>query len=347
MLLASILVLGAGMYYELIVERRAAKSAHRRREPMQHAVLEIVLFYCIPCLVVASGGGWWIMRRALTPLDDLAGAAERIQLHNLRDPLPRPRTGDEIDRLSAVLASMTARLDEAFAQMCEFTLHASHELKTPLAVLHGELELCLQDPAATPAQKEVFASLLDEIQRLMKIVSGLAFLAKADAGLALAEDLPVPLHDLVADAVEDSRLLGQAQDIQVELTVGDEVWVKGDRHRLRQLVLNLADNAIKYNRPGGTVRWSVHRAGGEARLEVGNTGPGIPAEKLPRVFDRFYRGDSSHSRDVEGAGLGLAIARSIVLAHGGTLRADSEPGSWTTFRVTLPLAAVQSEGTTR
>ena len=335
-LLASVVIMGAGMYYELVVERKTAKAAGRRKVPMETEVTEIVLFYCLPTMMITVAGGWLLMRRAMAPLDTLTRAAEQIQLHNLRQKLPRSESGDEVDRLTAVLNDMTDRLDRAFVQMHEFSLHASHELKTPLAVLHGELELCLQDPAATPSQRETFASLLDEIQRLMKIVSALAFLAKADAGQALLERQPVDLQDLVTDIVGDAQILAQAKAISVECVECRETVIVADRHRLRQLLLNLTENAIKYNLHGGRVLFSLTHEGEMARFQIANTGPGIEAEKLPKVFDRFYRGDAAHSSEVEGSGLGLTIARWIVEAHGGTIRITSIPDQWTTLTVHLP-----------
>jgi signal transduction histidine kinase len=237
-----------------------------------------------------------------------------------------------------VFNAMTGRLDESFTRIREFTLHASHELKTPLTILQGDLETAMRDPMATPTQREHFASQLDEIQRLAKIVNGLTLLAKADAGqVALAQD-QVRFDELVQDSFSDAQILGQAGRLKVELTACDEVLVQGDRHRLRQLLLNLTDNAIKYNRPDGVVGIDLRRNGNVAKLEVSNTGSGISAALLPRVFDRFFRGEPSHNSAVEGCGLGLSIAQWIVKAHGGDIDVASIPEKLTTVTVTLPLA---------
>ena len=215
----------------------------------------------------------------------------------LRDPLPRTGNGDELDRLTEVFNGMLARLDDSFNRTREFTLHASHELKTPLTILCGETETGLRDESLSAAERERAASLLDELRRLARIVDGLTLLAKADAGQVALKLEPVRLDELVRDNFADAQILAEPHGIQVELAACEEITVRGDRHRLRQLLLNLADNAVKYNQPQGRVTMSLRRAGGTAEFTIANTGAGIPPEVLPRVFDRFYRGDPAHSHD--------------------------------------------------
>jgi signal transduction histidine kinase len=218
-------------------------------------------------------------------------------------------------------------------------LHASHELKTPLTILHGELETELCDEKLSPPQRERLASQLDEVQRLSKIVDGLTLLTKADAGQIQLGHEPVRLDDVVRDAFADAQILAEPCGVKVELSACEELTVRGDRHRLRQLLLNLADNAIKYNAPGGEVKLALRRAGSDALFTIANTGPGIPPELLPKVFDRFFRGDASHNNTVDGSGLGLSIAQWIVSAHRGSIEIASEPAKSTTVTVRLPLAA--------
>jgi len=335
-LLASILLLAGVMYYELVFERAAVKAAGQPGDPVGQEILEITLYYGLPTVLLTIFGGWWLLSRAIAPLNRLVAAAERFQIHNLHEQLPRSGNGDEVDRLARALNASNARLEDAFKRIQEFTLHASHELKTPLAVLHGEIETALNDPAATPAQQEAFASQLDELQRLSKIVEGLTLLAKADAGqLALARE-PVHLDELVRDSFADAVILAQPRNIQVTLAACEPVTIRGDRHRIRQLLLNLTDNAVKYNEPAGSVDIHLARQDGIAELIVHNTGKGIPPAVLPRVFDRFYRVDESHSSAIEGCGLGLSIAESIVKAHGGSIQLTSEPDKLTTVTVRLP-----------
>jgi signal transduction histidine kinase len=298
---------------------------------------EIILYYGVPTALLLLGGGWVLLRKSLAPVTALTRAAERIHLDNLRERLPSTGSGDELDRLTEVFNAMTARLDESFARVRDFTLHASHELKTPLALMRTQLEMAFREQQLTPAQRELFASQLDEIQRLARIVDVLTLLAKVDAGHVRLNCEAVRLDDLVKDSVTDAQMLARSQKISVNLGACDEITVRGDRHRLRQLLLNLTDNAIKYNQPQGNVTIALNRNNGVAQLRIANTGAGILPENLPRVFDRFFRCDPAHSSDVEGCGLGLSIAQWIVKAHAGTIQLRSEPGKLTTVTVTLPV----------
>ena len=256
----------------------------------------------------------------------------------MNERLPRTGNGDELDRLTEVFNGMLARLDDSFNRTREFTLHASHELKTPLTVLCGETETALRDESLSAAERERAASLLDELRRLARIVDGLTLLAKADAGQVALKLEPVRFDELVRDNFADAQILAEPHGVQVELATCEEIIVRGDRHRLRQLLLNLADNAAKYNQPEGRVMMSLRRTGDVAEFTIANSGPGIPPEVLPRVFDRFFRGDPAHSPAVDGCGLGLSIAQWIVSAHGGTIRIESVPLKITTVTVRLPLA---------
>jgi signal transduction histidine kinase len=232
---------------------------------------------------------------------------------------------------------MTARLNASFTRIREFTLHASHELKTPLTVLCGETETELRDESLSPAQRERAASQLEELRRLAAIVDSLTLLAKADAGLINLSLVPVRLDELVRDCFDDTQILAHTSGINVELTNCETATTNGDAHRLRQLLLNLADNAVKYNDPKGYISMSLRCAGDSAELAISNTGPGVPPELAPRVFDRFFRGDPAHSTNVEGCGLGLSIAQWIVSAHNGTIQMVSQPSRLTTVTVRLPL----------
>ena len=339
----SLVAMGILSYHAFAPEPRApGHAASERLKPDDSDESDLgeifrIIFWCgVPATLLALGGGWWMMRRALAPVAALTQAAEHVNEHNLGDRLPRTGNGDELDRLTEVFNAMTARLAGSFQRIREFTLHASHELKTPLTVIHGELETALQDAALPAAHRERLESELDEVQRLTKIVDGLTLLTKADAGqIALARE-PVRLDELVREAHADAQSLARPRDVQVELKVCDEATVTGDRHRLRQLLLNLTDNAIKYNVPNGTVSIALRRLDGAVEITITNTGPGIAAEVLPRVFEPFFRGDPSHSNSVEGCGLGLSIARWIATAHGGDLRLVSAPGAETIATMRLP-----------
>jgi signal transduction histidine kinase len=333
----SLLVMGVGTFYEISEQMRLAQ----RGSAAEHAAeetSEMILEAGLPAVVLGLLGGWWLVRRALAPVADLTRAAEKIHDRNLSGQLSRSGNGDELDRLTEVFNAMTARLNGSFQHIREFTLHASHELKTPLTILRGELETALQDQPASAAQKEKLASQIDEIERLAKIVDGLTLLTKADAGQIELKGEPVRLDDLVRECVADAKILALPPGVEVRLDACAAVTVAGDRHRLRQLLLNLADNAVKYNQPGGRVHFSLRREGPSAALQIANTGPGLPADLQARVFERFFRGDASRNRAIEGCGLGLSIAQWIVQAHRGEIQFTSKPGELTTVSVRLPLA---------
>jgi signal transduction histidine kinase len=299
--------------------------------------VELLLQIGLPAVILGLFGGWWLTRRMLNPLSALTEAAQLINERNLGEQLPRTGNGDELDRLTEVLNATTARLNDSFTRVREFTLHASHELKTPLTILCGEIETALHNESLTPAQRERAGSQLEELRRLTAIVDGLTLLAKADAGLVPLSLAPMRFDDVTRDSFADAQILAQESGLRVELAACEETFVRGDKHRLRQMLLNLADNAVKYNRPGGTVSMALQHVNGSAELTIANTGPGISPERLPRVFDRFFRGDPSHSSSVEGCGLGLSIAQWIVSAHGGTIEIKSDPLKLTTVKVCLPL----------
>jgi signal transduction histidine kinase len=335
-LIVSLLVIGVGTYQEISEQLR---HDHRNR-PEGHALHEageMIFKVGLPAVILGLLGGWWLTRRALAPVAKLTEAVEKIHERNLREPLPRTRNGDELDRLTEVFNAMTARLDGSFNRIREFTLHASHELKTPLTVLRGETETALRDESLPPVERERCISLLDELRRLTQIVDGLTLLAKADAGQIRMAFEPVRLDELVRDNLADAQILAEPHNIKVELPNCEEVSVPGDRHRLRQLLLNLSENAIKYNQPDGQVTMNLRRVDDFAEFAIANSGTAIPAEILPRVFDRFFRGDSAHGNTIDGCGLGLSIAQWIVSAHGGTIQIESAPSQMTTVTLRLPL----------
>ena len=300
-------------------------------------VLRILLWCGVPSGLLAIAGGWWLMRRAFSPIAALTRAAERIHEGNLENHLPRSGNGDELDRLTEVFNAMTARLHGSFQRIREFTLHASHELKTPLTVLHGEYETELNQEHLPPAQREKLLNQMDEIRRLTRIVDGLTLLTKADAGQIELKFEQLPWDEITGDAYEDAQILAKPAGLSVHFAPVEKMFILGDRHRLRQLLLNLTDNAVKYNQPGGRIDFALRRDGGMAELTIVNTGKTLRPEVLPRVFDPFYRGDPAHSAEVEGCGLGLSICRWIVRAHRGEIRMTSAAGH-TAVIVRLPLA---------
>ena len=289
--------------------------------------------------VIAIGGGLVLINRALSPVGRIAGSAERISSQNLGERLPVAQTGDELERLSTALNHMIGRLDQAFQHSQRFVADASHELRTPLTVLQGELESLVQAPHLSDESRERLGSAMEEVERLSRIVEGLFAISRLDAGEAAAEWVKFDLARLAASTADQMSLLSEDKSIKLDCSEAKEVWVEGDRARMKQVVVNLLDNAIKYTQPGGSIGLNVTSRENKAVLEVADNGIGIAPEALPRVFERFFRVDTARSREEGGAGLGLSIVRSICVAHHGRVEASSTPGEGSIFRVELPLAS--------
>jgi heavy metal sensor kinase len=289
--------------------------------------------------LISIGGGYFLIKRALKPVDRIAATADRIGSHNLSERLPVAKTGDELERLSITLNRMIDRLDEAFQNSRRFMADASHELRTPLTILRGEMETFAQEESLTLEMHERLGAALEELERLVSVVEGLFAISRLDAGEAQAEWVKFDLRGLASSTADQMSLLGEDKNIAINSAGnGERVWVEGDRARMKQVVVNLLDNAIKYTPEGGHVGISVTARAGRALLEVTDTGIGIPPEALPRVFERFYRVDAARTREFGGAGLGLSIVKSICAAHSGRVEAFSTPGHGSVFRVELPLA---------
>ena len=325
-LCASLLLCSGLLYHEWVVEPGRGQHEHARETGGVGELLTEALFWCwIPAVILGLAGGSWLIRKTLAPVAALSEAAERIDENHLDVQLPRTGNRDELDRMTEVFNRMTARLGDSFQRIREFTLHASHELKTPLTVMRAGVETTLREEPLSDAQREARMGELDEIERLTKIVDNLTLLTKADAGLVALKHEPVALDELVHDACADAQALAPA-GVRVSLENSAAITMPGDRHRLRQLLLILTDNAVKYNQPKGEVLLALRRDGDSAEVVIRNTGPAIPEAVQPRLFDPFFRGDAAHSDAVDGCGLGLTIARWIVTAHHGSIAIVSKPG---------------------
>jgi heavy metal sensor kinase len=301
--------------------------------------LLLLLVVGLPVVVlVAVAGGYFLVKRALTPVDQIGSKAELITQHNLNDRLPVTRTGDELERLSVSLNHMITRLDDAFQNSKRFVADASHELRTPLTILRGELENLVDDARLAPETRDRVGSLLEEVERLSKIVERLFALSRLDAGEAQAEWVAFDLGELARTTCEQMSLLAEDKRISITCDPPPTVTVNGDRARMKEVVVNLLDNAIKYTPEGGAIHLKVGTVEGRAVLEVADTGIGIPPEAVAHVFDRFFRVDRVRSREHGGAGLGLSIVKSICNAHGGEVAVESAVGRGSRFRVKLPLA---------
>jgi heavy metal sensor kinase len=309
-------------------------------QPVQDVLRRLVVYLVLglaAMVLVATGGGYFLIRRALAPVDQISSSAEHITMHNLKERLPIAQTGDELERLSVSLNHMIARLEDAFQQNRRFTADASHEMRTPLTIMRGELESIVEGACSPADVRAAAASILEEVQRLARIVEGLFAISRLDTGEAQAQWNLFDLAGLATSTAEQMCLLAEDKGISITSNAPKKVIVNGDRARLKQVVVNLLDNAIKYTPDGGAVRLSVIAGDDKAVLEVEDSGIGIPAEAQPHIFERFFRVDAARSRDMGGAGLGLSIVKSICTAHGGRVDFQSTEGKGSRFKVELPL----------
>jgi heavy metal sensor kinase len=298
-------------------------------------VIFLVLFPI--ALLVSVFGGFALAKKSLSPVDDITRRTRRITAESLDQSLPLRPSDDEIGRLTVTINDMIRRLHESFLRIRQFSADASHELRTPLTIVRGEIEIALRSPKTPEGYRRVLESTLEEILRLTSIIDNLLTLAKADRGLYRAEFSEVDMKTLLDELFEDSCILASEKHIAVTLEAGSPVMIVGDRLRLRQLFLNLIDNAIKYTPEGGKVTLALERENGLVVFRVTDTGIGIPDADLPRIFDRFYRVDKARSREMGGTGLGLSIAKWIAELHRGTITVESEVLKGSVFTVRLPL----------
>jgi heavy metal sensor kinase len=307
------------------------------RESLRILLVIIAVGYPLT-LALASAGGIFLAGRALRPVAELTNVARQITAEDLSRRLDLDLPDDEIGRLARTFNDMITRLDEAFRRQRQFTADASHELRTPLTAIKGQTEVALQRERRPEEYREVLQAVNTEVDRLIRLAGSLLTLARADSRQVPIAREQIDLGQLVGDAAEQLRPTADAKNIRMDVS-SDSLPFTGDEDLLLQLVLNLVDNAIKYTDDGGRVTVACARDGRSALIAVSDTGPGIPAEHLPRIFDRFYRADTSRSQAGGGAGLGLSIARWIAEEHGGTLTAESEPSRGSTFTARLPLAS--------
>jgi heavy metal sensor kinase len=312
-------------------------STERTESTLRQVLLLLAIGLPI-AVCIAVTGGFILVKRSLEPVDGMARKAEEITQLNLNERLPVMRSGDELERLSVALNHMISRLQDAIQTSKRFVADASHELRTPLTVLRGELEGLAQDAQLRAHTREHLGSMLEEVDRLAEIVESLLALSKLDAGEASSERVKFDLGELATSTAEQMSLLAEDKSITVICEAAPQVMVEGDRARMKQVVVNLLDNAIKYTPNGGRVLLKISRDAHEAILDVADNGVGIPADALPHMFKRFFRVDDSRSREQGGAGLGLSIVKSICNAHGAAVEVRSTPGEGSCFRVRQPLA---------
>jgi len=288
-------------------------------------------------LLFSSFGGYLLARRALQPVVRMTEAAQRISAERLAERVEETGAGDELDHLAITLNQMLSRLDAAFSQIRQFSASASHELQTPLTIIKGELEVALRSPRSPEEYRAVLMSSLEEVERIAQLVEGLLLLSRAEAGVLRMDRQRVDLTQLLEEVCSRVKVLADSHSIELRLGPMEPLSILGDRERLRRLLLNLTDNAVKYTDPGGSVTLSLGHNEKSAVIHVADTGIGIAKEEQGKVFQPFYRTFEARSHAENGTGLGLAIARSIAAAHGGDIMVASTPGRGTTFSVLIPL----------
>ncbi len=287
--------------------------------------------------ILSVGSGRWLAKRSLYPVKTVTETASRIGASSLSERIPLKGTDDELDRLAGTLNTMLERIEQHVIRVQQFTADASHELRSPLAALRGSAEVALTNPRSVEELRQVLEESIEHYDRLAHIADDLLLLARADDGHEIAHRELVQLDVAVAKVVDLYAPLAQERGINLFLKDRVEISLHGDGARLRQLIGNLLDNAVKFSEAESQIQVSLAMTDGVARITVADTGVGIEAENLPCVFDRFYREDQARSTKRSGAGLGLPICHAIVDAHGGNISINSTPGDGTIVTVELPL----------
>ncbi len=296
-----------------------------------YGVLTVVL------ILIVFTGGRWLANRALAPVLEIADSAERITSFDITHRLPVNQPDRELHRLTSILNDMLDRLQASFDLVRRFTADAAHEIKTPLAIIHGHLEATLRNQELAEREENTLLLTLREVERMNRLVDGLLLLSRSDAGRLDLEFKTLDWSALAAELLHDAEILCAPLGLVLHTSIAPGVIVFADREYLRQVLLNLLDNACKYNRIGGRVQITL--TDNPPRFEIGNTGEPIPSDVIPFVFERFQRADQSRTRGVNesrtGLGLGLSICNEIIHAHGGQINIVQSQEDWTVFAVTL------------
>jgi heavy metal sensor kinase len=307
-------------------------------EDTLQTLLKVLLALAPATLLLASGGGLFLADRALAPIDRITRTARRISAENLSGRIGMRGPDDEVGRLARTFDAMLERLDAAFARQRQFTADASHELRTPLTAIIGQIDVTLEQPRDTESYRVTLAAVREQARRLARLSNDLLFLAHTDVPPDVVAFEPLDLSDLLPAIAAQVAPLAAARAQTVALAPLPPLAVLGNEDQLIRLILNLLDNALCYTPPGGRIALDGALDGANVTLRVSDSGPGIAPEHLPRLFDRFFRGDRSRGRAQGGSGLGLAIAQSIARAHGGRIDVESTVGRGSAFTVVLPVA---------
>ncbi len=313
-------------------------------EEILDSVFYIFVIGVIASIIIASAIGWFLARQALKPVSEITETAHRIGAESLDERIDVESPQDEIGMLATTINEMMERLEKSFLQIKQFTADASHELKTPLTIMKGEIEIAMRSGADVTHMKEALGSNLEEIDRMSYIVRNLLDLTKIEAERDTALTERVDLSKVLAERFESLKRFALDRGVDMRILKSEPAAVIGDPVRIGQLFFNLMDNALKYTPSGGVVNVSLENDGSSAVVKVSDTGIGISALELPFIFDRFYIVDKARTRSVGGAGLGLSICKEIATSLGGTIDVESTKDKGTTFMVKLPFADAKSAG---
>ena len=312
-------------------------------EPFDQALdrFRLILKETLPFLVIlASLAGYWLSGRALAPVNAIIETARGVGVQNLSSRLAVPPANDELRRLSETLNAMLARLEASVKRLTQFTADASHDLRTPIALIRTSAELSLRRPRTEDEYRETLARILATSEETTHLIENLLTLARADAGASELHFENIDLVPRLEKISEEAGILASGKGIEVtrEIATGP-IRVSADPAALDRLLLIIFDNAVKYTPQGGKIAMSLANGAGSARIEIRDSGIGISEKDLPHIFERFYRADQARSREPGGSGLGLAIARWIVDLHGGLIEAESKLGGGSVFKISLPVAS--------
>jgi len=318
-------------------------------QPMEDTLTSFIkaLAWLIPSgVLLAAFASWFMAGKALEPVAALGKAAGEIAVSRLDRRLPLRGTDDELDQLAAQFNDTLARLETTLEEMKQFTASISHELRTPLAVLRGEAEIALMQANSTDQYRRVLASQLEEFEKLTRMINQLLILARAESGDVAIASEHVNLSTMTESLVEQLEPVAASKDVSISCKCDPDVILRGDPGWVERIILNLADNAIKFTPPGGHVQLKVAGVGPDAILDIADDGIGIAPDAVPHIFERFYRADPSRSNRADGAGLGLSLVKWAVDQHRGTIQVQSSPLTGTCFIVRFP-AALQPQASAK
>jgi two-component system, OmpR family, sensor kinase len=327
-------VLGRGVIVRII------RDASDTRQTLEQ-ILEVFAFSLPVAAAIAALGGYWLARRSLSPIARISAEARQITSESLSARLPVANRHDEIGQLATVFNDTLARLEASFNELKRFSADASHELRTPLTALRAVGEAALQADVDPRSLREAISSMLEEAQRLTDLTDALLMLARLETGTG-AQKETVDLAEIANSVLDTLSVLAENKHQELQSNIPDvAVLVSGNALLLRHALLNVVHNAIRYSPADTSIQIDLGRRGDQALIDVSDEGPGISRDLRSKVFDRFFRLDAARSRDTGGHGLGLAIAKSVVEKHGGTIEIRPRQSSGTTFHIELPMAGDQ------